>query len=275
MNKNNSNKLSLSKAQTYFDCPFKAYLRYHKWITEKEKPSFYVEGTITHKVIENFFNSRSLYEDIEIPSMFEKAQYDSYFEAFKRVWDSKKRTFFSAESSVKYPLNLNFFKSWIVKADIVFEEDGKVYVGDIKTTSGYGAATASYYLNSPQTLINNLLLRELMPNIYGTKIFIISKNKKTDPLCFEEEVLLSSSDLKKARWIFENLVKHCDSIEEHKTYCQNPLHCKPFRGSECPYIPICEFLILNPIEVDNIPFLKEWYETERDPEDYLNIRREE
>jgi hypothetical protein len=275
MNKTNSRNLSLSKGQTYFDCPFKAFLRYHKWITERERPIYLKEGIITHKIIENYLNSKPLYENIdEDLSMLERASYDAYFEAFKRVWTSRKRTFLSAESSVLYPLE-GYFKNWVIKADIVFEEDGKIYVGDVKTTSGYGAATASFYLNSPQTLINNLLLREVIPNVSGTKIFIISKNKKADPLCFEEEVLLTSTDLKKAEWIFKNLVKHCNNIEEGGTHYQNPLHCKPFRGSECPYVPICEFLNLNPIDIEDIPFLKEWYETERDPEDYLNIKRKE
>lgn len=174
------------------------------------------------------------------------------------------------EKTVKYPIVSPYFTDWCIKIDFLFQDMEGVWAGDLKTTSGYGPATARYYHSSPQTKTYFHIAKKLMPNLRGTKIFVVTKQKVR---CEIETILLNNADHYEAELFMEESIKHLNSIEtEYKMY-QTPFqrhmsHCINFLGQECPYIPICVKPITSQSYLDDL--LHNWY-TISNPDDHLEL----
>lgn len=274
----NSKVLSVSKCQAYFECPFKAYLKFHKWIVTAEVNESLKMGTEMHKAVETLL----LYGEekaLAYTEQFEadtKKKYIEMLDAFRRTFKPNEKEIISVETPITYGIKSKHFKSFIVKADMIFKENGNLFFADLKTTSKYGMATSAHYLNSLQIIIYYYILNQIYPNNKGTKIYVVRAPLKTQPAtCFEETIIFNTNDIKRAEKILQSIIQQIDKIEKKKKYEKNYYHCKQFAGRECEYYNICYEMDAKKKNLDEVlnRFMEIGYIKIEDTEEYLGIGR--
>lgn len=157
------------------------------------------------------------------------------------------------------------FDDWCIKIDFLFEDGEGIWAGDLKTTSSYGASTAKYYHSSPQTKTYFYWAQQKMPNLRGTKIFVVTKKAVR---CEVETIHLTDRDKYEAELFVGEAIKQIDNIEETKQYSRCMTSCINFMGQECPFIPLCIKPITSQQYLDDL--LHNWYKIE-DPDDHLEL----
>lgn len=173
-------------------------------------------------------------------------------------------------------MNINDWK-WYIKADLTFIETMSAWIGEYKTTSGYGPATAAFYHNSPQTFVYQRVAKHHIPELIGTKFFILTKTK--EPRCEIESVYIVSDKTKIAEIMMDDTISFVEKIENDGAYERQGTQCKTLR-SECEYLPLCYVWdpILNTPEkgVSHL-YTKEVLQmyTHKDPDDHLGIEGDE
>ena len=291
--------LYLSKAGCVQQCPMRYYWQHHCHLTTKTRPEYFRFGSATHKAVEIGLNygfpsaeavlcdRLDLAEQLGAPvdrlhlnDIMESNEKDrnlmlQMVEAFENAWKANGiKTLLSTEYSVQMPLTelgitSKYFTHWVAKADFVFEDMEGVWVGDLKTTSGYGPATAKYYHSSPQTKSYFHILKKRMPKLRGTKIFVVTKQKVR---CEVEPILMTDTDHFQAQLFIEESVRHIDQLEDDMAKGQFPSRfmtsCVNHFGSECPYIPLC----INPMKDNEYAhdLINNWYGFES-PDKHLEL----
>lgn len=285
--------LYLSKVATFQTCPRKYYWQHHLWLHPKEKPTYFTFGSNFHHACidlglihgwdvaeaalqDRFDICRDLGVGVEQKIIDELAQSSTsdrslmltMLDSFREKWEQQGVTsILSTEQAVKYPLT-NYttdFTDWVVKADFIYEDSEGVWVGDIKTTSGYGPATAKYYHDSPQTKSYFWILQQLMPNLRGTKIFVVTKQKVR---CEVETILLSEADKYQAQMFVEEAVNAFTQAEAIQQFPRYMTACINSYGQECPYAPLC----INPIKSEAYleDLVENWYRISN-PDGHLEL----
>jgi len=202
---------------------------------------------------------------------------DAFFDKFESLGVRRVN---HTERAVKHNLAdlSSRFTDWVVKADfeLEFELDGE-WVGDLKTTSGYGPAVAKYYHNAPQTKTYFKILQDEKPSLKGTKIFIVTKTKQ--PRCELETILVTESDKVQAQLFIEQACSKLDTLEARfqqigsAAFTRSMTNCiDQLTGRECPYIPICINQIKSQAYLDEL--LNTWY-LNSDPDDHLELKEGE
>ena len=245
-----SSLLYMSKIGDLFDCPQKYYWVHHWWLTPKEVPIYLTFGALIHKAIYKTGEAQDLLagvNEIALSPLKEDEKILATFllQRFQEKYGALKvKRIIEQEEVRKLPLESGFyFSNWCVKPDRVVElENGEFWVLEYKTTSGYGAGTASYYHNSVATLSYFYIMEKFFPQVKGTKLIVLTKrgaSKKEEERCIIEDIVLSDSDKKKA----ESFIKYAHMFAEHieggrffykfQTRCQTPF------GGACEYLPLC------------------------------------
>ena len=232
-----SKNLFLSKIQTAYECPRKYFHSYHSCLGPKEKPDYFQTGTDFHECVEVLLTEgpEKAYEKAESVSnemMF-------YLKVFAEKFYDLNPAVLGTERPVIMPINNNkFFDAWVVKSDSTLQlKNGALWNGEWKTAGGYGASTARYYYNSLQTLTYNYVIKKHMPDIRGTKLFVVTKTKT--PVCHVEDIMISQKDLDRAELFIEDAIEYLTEIEERAEYPRHQTSCTHARQQECMFLPIC------------------------------------
>jgi hypothetical protein len=289
--------LFMSKVATFQQCPRKYFYRYHLWLDTQDRPTYFVFGSAFHKVVEIYLtkgrdqaelllvqdpemllttlvdaNEMHGYQDILSLLPKEKELALNMLDAFVAQWSASPKTLLGSEKSVMYNLQsrkstLNpFFNSWVSKADFVFSDDEGTWVGDLKTTSAYGASTAKYYHSSFQTKTYFHVLKSHMGNLRGTKIFVATKKAVR---CEVETILINDRDHHQAELFMQEAVSAISHCEERRVFPRSCTACVTAFGQECPYLPLCmEPKATSKAYVDDV--MANWF-SKRDPDEHLEL----
>jgi hypothetical protein len=288
----------LSKAGAAQQCPMRYYWSNYCWLQAKERPVHFRFGSAIHKAVEIALNysfpvaeailsdridlalSLGLPESVKYADILESPKVDKelmlmMLEAFEFRWKAAGIiSLMSTEYSVQVPLadlgvTSKYFTHWVVKADFIYKDMEGVWVGDLKSTSGYGPATAKYYHLSPQTKTYFHLLKRYMPALIGTKIWVVTKQKVR---CEIEKILINEDDHFQAQTFIEEAVRYNERIQDDFLEGKFPTRCMTScvnsYGQECPYIPICiHKLKSNEYALD---LINNWYKIES-PDKHLEL----
>jgi len=180
----------------------------------------------------------------------------------------EERRLIHSEQIVLFPLeNTSFLKYWCVKADMEYEDSEGHWIGDLKTTSGYGAATARYYRSSFQTKTYYHVLKTLKPSIRGTKIYVVTKQKVR---CEVESVDLTKHDQYQAALFMRAALEEIERAEKERHFPREGTACENIFGGLCPYLPLC----MDPRVYNNPKYVEElvndWF-AQRDPDEHLEL----
>ena len=287
--------LYMSKVACFQQCAMKYYWSHHLNLQTKDKPGYFAFGSTCHRAVIELglvygFNVteaalqlrwdiadllagepiiQKIKDEITGTSEADRSLMLTMCDAFQEKWSTLGiKQVLGTEKSVKYDIRhlSPFFTDWVVKADFLFEDQDGVWVGDLKTTSGYGTQTAKYYHSSPQTKTYFYILQKMMPNLMGTKIFVLTKQKVR---CEVETILLTEADKYEAELFIEEAVKSIDHVEwladpqiakECEPFPRSMTSCINHFGQECPYIPICIQPIKSQAYLDDV--LANWYRVE-------------
>lgn len=291
----------MSKVSTFQSCPMRYYWQHHLWLQAKQRPSYFTFGSAFHKVIEiglkHGFEASELVlemrqdvlgtlsiqiDEKDLELIKELSETDrklmlDMLDAFVVKWQSiGVQNILSTEASVKFNVgpgseyNSRFFDNWVAKADFIFQDLEGHWVGDLKTTSGYGAATATYYHQSPQTKTYFYILQSKMPNLRGTKIFPVTKQKIR---CECETILITEQDKDQANLFITEAIQAIDEAEANfqagKMFHRCMTSCVNSFGQSCPYIPIC--LTTSMTEAYFNDLVENWYSISS-PDEHLELK---
>lgn len=302
--------LYLGKVTCAQTCWMQYYFNHHLHLQPISKPANLTFGSFCHKIflevglLHSFQAAEAILQDrpdlaeafnfqpddkvVEMVQSTSKADKDlalNMLDAFQPVWEAKPRKLLSVEQTVKFPIShlSDFFTHWCVKADMVFEDDEGRWIGDLKTTSAYGPSVAKYYHTAPQTKAYFWILQQLMPDLRGTKIFVVTKKAVR---CEVETVLLTDQDKHQAELFVteavkeitehearsRGLIEHIDGSTEEASdptrFPRRMTRCLDYFGKECPYIPICIEKIKSQEYLNEV--LSNWYKIES-PDEHLEL----
>lgn len=293
-----TDRLYLGKVMCEQKCPMQYYWQHHLHLQPKSKPDYLSFGSNFHKValelglVYGFPIAEAVLgqridlakqlgwkEDEKTLTMVNNLSSSDrelmllMLDAFsEKVAQSSIRNILGVEKTVQYDISKmsSFFKTWCIKCDFVFEDYEGLWVGDLKTTSGYGASTAKYYHSSPQTKTYFYIAQKMMPNLRGTKIFVVTKQKVR---CEVEPIYITERDMWEAELFISESVEAMERLETKSKgfqigYARHMTHCLNFLGQECPYIPICIKQISSQQYLEDL--LANWYEFSS-PDDHLEL----
>lgn len=265
-----------SKTADFQSCPAFYFWHQHAHLEGPTRPSYFKFGSDFHVMALKY----GLLHGVEAGEHWLVTQPDiaepdkmlmlNMYDVFMRVWLSKPRRVISVEESVLFPIDgFTHFDTWVVKPDAVYEEeDGSKWCMDLKTTSGYGAATAKYYHQSLQTKTFFHVQHELDQTLAGTKIFVATKTK--DPRVEVEEIVLNSLDHHQAKTHMQEAATAIDRAVTDYTFPRNCQSCVNFQGKECPYIPLCMDHRVGHGNAHQEDLLANWFKT-ADPDEHLEL----
>ena len=292
-----SPNLYMSKVSCFQECPRKYFYRYHLNLDVKERPSYFTFGSAFHKVVETFplegrdkaeallindpemvmsslLNPDNLhgYQDVLALTPKERELALEMLDSFVPVWQAVDRDLLGCEKSVLLPLadykdfTNPHFTSWVAKADFVFEDSEGLWVGDLKTTSSYGAATAKYYHSSFQTKTYFHVLSQLMTKLRGTKIFVATKKAVRTEV---ETILINDRDHHQAALFMKEAIAEMSHAIDRDCFPRQCTKCVTAFGQECPYLPLCmEPKANSKAYVDDL--VANWF-VKRDPDEHLEL----
>ena len=296
-----TDRLYLGKVMCMQKCPMQYYWQHHLHLQPKTKPDYLTFGSVFHKaalelglvysfpIAEAVLNKRidlaiqlGWKQDQKLIDLFADLSDSTretmllMLDAFsEKVAASNIKTILGVEKTVQYDIShlSRFFKTWCIKCDFVFEDEEGLWVGDLKTTSGYGASTAKYYHSSPQTKTYFTIAQKKMPNLRGTKIFVVTKQKIR---CEVEPIYITERDVYEADLFIGEAVEALERLETHAArekgmpfaFARHMTHCLNFLGQECPYIPLCIKQVTSKQYLEDL--LQNWYEVSS-PDDHLEL----
>jgi len=246
----NSVNLYLSKISSLFECPKKFFWEYVEGLTPIAEPDYLTFGAAIHEAIafgghpfdleaavSRLAIAKGLTEDHKVLGTF-------LLRVFKEKYDLLpiKEMLFQ-EIPLVHPLPGPFYKNWVVKPDrVVRYVNNEVWLLEYKTTSGYGAATASYYHNSMQTLSYFYATQKQIPEAVGTLLIVMTKkgvSKKEEERVIIEPIILSESDKRKAEHFMQYAHAYAELLWEKQIFFKFMTSChKPF-GGQCEFYPLC------------------------------------
>jgi hypothetical protein len=270
--------LFLSKAVTLGECPRKYWWEYHKQIELKEEKQAMNFGSNFHSYAKIYGDNTILHALAKIAEESNEQTRNSQIElikGLKSIIDDSELVITSTEQTYGIELPGPYFYKWYVKPDSHFlDKDNKIWLGEYKTTSGYGAATARFYHSSPQTLtyffIEKLRLAQLGKKIEGTLLFVLV-NAKKEQTALKEIILLTKDDEKIAKLFIESFHKYAEQVEHEKIYHRIMTKCHPYRGSACEFLLICHASenLLNLTDYQD-RVIQELYQ-DKDPNEHLGL----
>lgn len=173
---------------------------------------------------------------------------------------------YEVEHTALIPIEGNkFFRHWSVKCDLVAEFGNQLWNGELKTTGGYGAATAAFYHNSMQTLHYFHYIKDTYPGVRGTKLFVCVRAKKS-PRVEVEDILVTKDQIRQAELFRKNALDFATLVETNEFYPRFMTKCHTVKEGECAYRPICF--------VENIEYRAKWIEelyTYANPDEHLGL----
>jgi hypothetical protein len=264
-----------SKISTAQECMAQYWFRYHLQKDTRQRPEYFAFGSDFHRMtLNNGIGSDYGQDGAELwlhqqvmPEPSKKQMLDMA-DAFFRTWQSQDRLLLEVEKTILHPLaGYTHFENWAVKADMVFEDHEGLWVGDLKTTSGYGAATAKYYHNSLQTKTFGYVNKLRYPELRGTKIFVVTKKAIR---CEVETIILNDRDYEQAATHMHEAASKIDEAVSLNTFHRSCTSCINFMGRECPYIAICmePKARMNPTYIEDL--MTNWY-ADMNPDDHLEL----
>lgn len=296
-----SSLLYLGKVSCFQTCPMKYYWLHHLHLKPKSNKACLSFGSLFHQIAleiglakDNFraaeavlFNRFDLAEtllgdpvDTKIVEAIQEATDDDLklmqkmLPTFEEAWKAQQvQKIITTEQSYLFPVPSSVFKHWVVKPDFIYIDQEGLWVGDLKTTQGYGAATAKFYHSAPQTKTYFYFMREYLEELtglklLGTKIFISTKQKCRTEV---EEIRLTTTDMYQAElFVREALTAMSEAERElpYKSFQRNMTKCTSLIEGECPYIPICTQKITNEAYLQDV--LTNWYIQET-PDKHLEL----
>lgn len=248
----NSNLLYNGKISDYQSCPRRFYFKHHLNLLESGEPPHFFFGRTFHKCLEEALlkgdemHADRYLEGLDNLSHADKALLLVMKDKFFEVWNTwyERAEIISMETPLEIDLEAyprdpalpQFYKAFIIKPDIIFKDDEGTWIGDWKTTSGYGAATARYYHEALQTKVYYYGAKIHYPDLKGTKIFVCTKKA---PRCEVETIYQSEQGLKEAEDYLKCINFELTSVNHHGTFPKHHTSCINHFGNECPYVPIC------------------------------------
>ena len=245
----NSVNLYLSKVSSLFECPKKFYWEYIEQLSPKEEPDYLTFGAAIHEAIAcggHPFDLERAVASLALAKLTDDLKILGTFllRMFKEKYDQLpiKEMLFQ-EIPLVYDLPGPFYKYWVVKPDrVVRFKNGEVWLLEYKTTSGYGASTASYYHNSMQTLSYFYATQKQVPDAVGTQLIVMTKkgaSKKDEERVIIEPIILSENDKRKALNFIQYAHAYAELIWDKQIFFKFMTSChKPF-GGQCEFYPLC------------------------------------
>jgi hypothetical protein len=243
------NILFLSKINTLGECPRKYWWEYYEKLSlrrERGPMEFGADfhdlakelkprlGEVDEPILRALAKTSEILnpEDREAQVELVKGLYEKLNELELEILD--------AEESYYMPMPGPVFTRWYIKPDSHLREKstGNLWVGEYKTTSGYGAATARFYHTSPQTVTYFFIEHERVPKVKGTYLFILNHSKKKQEV-FPEKVLLTKEDAERAKMFIKTMHQYAEKVEKDHVFPRIMTKCHPYRGSECEFLKIC------------------------------------
>lgn len=128
---------------------------------------------------------------------------------------------------------------WLGEADMLIPlKDGQLWLGEVKTTSGYGPSTQRYFMDDPQVWSYLWALLKKEPSLKGFILFVLTKTK--DPKLHVEWVPLRKTKLLQVeRYIYDTLKLYM-FYKDANYWPQNRGACVKLWG-ECEYYILCEY----------------------------------
>ncbi len=127
---------------------------------------------------------------------------------------------------------------WTGEADLLFEIEGELWLGEIKTTSGYGSSIARLYMEEPQVWSYLYFLRKKYPELKG--FYLLALPKVKEPILHPERVLLQKWKLDQIEGYIDSTIKMYTFFHEEDFWPQNLNACFKYWG-ECPYFILCQY----------------------------------
>lgn len=239
-----SNILYLSKINTLFACPMRYWWIHHAHLIPKTKSQAMVWGSDFHASAET---GETYGWDI------------AQAEIQAKPWDEQKKeevslmlgllqdkmeeegieSYFSIEKTSLIPIEgSDFFSFWSIKADHVGMYKGELWNGELKTTSGYGNATALFYHNSMQTLHYFHYIKTVYPEVRGTKLFVVVRAKR-EPRVIVENILITKDQIAQAELFRKNALAFAERCERENFFPRFMTKCHTVKEGECPFKNIC------------------------------------
>jgi hypothetical protein len=238
----------MSKVSDLFNCPRRYFHVYHENYLPKDEPIYLKFGSLMHKAIECMGEDSELLHGVNVIVNSDFDDKNKELAVFLlRQFRGKyiamgQSKIVEQERPKMHPLNGEYFKHWVVKPDRVITMDDGLWLCEYKTTSGYGASTASYYHNSLQTLTYFYITQTFFPEAKGTKLFVMTKkgaSKKDEERVIVESIQLTNEDRNRAESFIKYAHGFAEHIENSQSYYKFQTNCHPFTGGECPYFPLC------------------------------------
>ena len=244
LDKGTSNILYLSKINTIFSCPMRYWWIHHAHFIPKNKNSNMVWGSDFHSAAETGATQGWDIAQAEIqakPWDEDKKEEMSYLLSLyqDKVEDEGLESYLHVENTALIPTKrTDIFKYWSVKADHLGLYKGQLWNGEIKTTSGYGAATAAFYHNSMQTLHYFHYTKTAHPEVRGTKLFVVVRAKR-EPRVVVENILITKDQMLQAELFRDNALSFAEKCEKENYFPRFMTKCHTIKEGECAFKPIC------------------------------------
>lgn len=269
-----SKLLYLSKINTAFACPRRYWWIHHAHLIPVSKSDAMTWGADFHGLAEiaAFHSLGAAQADLLSKPWDEQRISDmSYMLGllYEKFEEEKLEEFIQIETTGMIPIeDSEYFSFWTVKSDHIGRYRGAIWNGELKTTSGYGAATAAFYHNSMQTLHYFHYVKNLYPTVRGTKLFVCVRAKK-EPRVVVEDILISKAQIKQAELFRLNALSYVEELEDKQVFPRFMTKCHTVKEGECQFKPIC----FAENEEYRDRWIKELYE-ERSPDEHLGLSQD-
>jgi len=273
-------KLYLSKVNDLYKCPRLFKYKYIDFLAPKEEPSYLRVGRALHKVQQLLLPKRKENE------MYQTNHYlvPGVEEAIDSLPNEEEKTLVSSLAST---LNTNFPNTyevvgteqlysfsplnlmreeyvWYSKVDILLKKDKELWIGETKTTSGYGPSLQTLFHRDLQTAVYALTyMKQTNEKPEGVVAFILTKTKI--PNLYVEEIPLSLERLTLAEKFVKEACSFLAFIMHNNFFVRNLTNCFSW-GKECIYTPLC--YSLSPKKEYEEEVKNSWY-IQKDPDEHL------
>lgn len=289
LNERRNMNFFLSKAISAFSCPKRYYWEYHFNLAPKVKSLPMWKGAIAHDTISRAIKLKKDRDSKEaIALAFAKArigmegmplEHQTLTQGFiLNLWEVlQDRNILETEKILTYPLH-NIKNTewplepiyWKAKLDLIEQDPTEgIWVGEIKTTSGYSPSTLlKVYHKSIQPWLYLFCASMLGFKARGVRMFIVTKPSKEHPFpVYVEDIPTTPQNFKSAETFIYEVVDYITLLETRKTFYRNRTACAGPFGDECPFILLCDPKVKEDSAYFN-DLIKNLYLV-RDPEEHL------
>lgn len=244
LDKGTSPILYMSKINTLFSCPMRYWWIHHAHFIPKSKNQNMLWGSDFHeKAAVAAVHGWGVAQAEILTENWEEGKKEEMSLMLGMLQDKMEEEgldrFIDVEQTALIPISTSpFFKDWTTKSDHIGIYKGSVWNGELKTTSGYGAATASYYHNSMQTLHYFHYVKSVHPEVRGTKLFVVVRAKK-EPRVAVEDIILTKDQMTQAELFRNHALAFADRVESEGFFPRFMTKCHTVKEGECAFKPIC------------------------------------